>query len=145
MHPQRTIQPPIGMGPPHTLIGRARHAPRRAPPSRRDGGAGMSRCTSRTLALRTLAPHRNVIPIVDPMSSTSSLVRDFFLCFSTTGDYTIQCNRESRRISCFIVDTDKMKQIIYKHARNKKDPVDFFLISLHFAKELATIKSEFGE
>jgi hypothetical protein len=27
-------------GPPHTLIGRARHAPRRAQPSRRDGGTG---------------------------------------------------------------------------------------------------------
>jgi hypothetical protein len=63
----------------------------------------------------------------------------------TMGDYTIQCNRESHRISCLIVDTDKMNQIIAKHARNKKDPVDVFLISLHFAEELATIKSDFGE
>jgi hypothetical protein len=29
-------------GPPHTLIGRARHAPRRAQPSRRDGSTGKS-------------------------------------------------------------------------------------------------------
>ena len=56
----RSIKPPISRGPPHTLIGRARHAPRRAPPSRRDGGAGMSHCTSQTLYLRTLAPHRTV-------------------------------------------------------------------------------------
>ena len=31
------------------------------------------------------------------------------------------------------------------NARNKKDPVDVFLISLHFAEELATVKSDFGE
>ena len=42
----------------------------------------------------------------------------------TMGDYTIQCNRESRKISCLIVDTDKMNQIIVKQTRNKKDPVD---------------------
>ena len=59
--------------------------------------------------------------------------------------YTVKCNREARKISCLIVDTDKMNQIIVKKARNKKDPVDFFLISLHFAKELATIKNDFGE
>ena len=38
-----------------------------------------------------------------------------------------------------------MYQIIVKQARNKKDPVDAFLISLNFAGELATIKSYFGE
>jgi hypothetical protein len=63
----------------------------------------------------------------------------------TMGDYTIQCNRESRRISCLIVDTDKMNKTIAKQSRNKKDPVDVFLISLHFAKELTTVKSDFGE
>ena len=63
----------------------------------------------------------------------------------TMGDYTVQCNRESRRISCLIVDTDKMKQIIAKLARNKKDPLDVFLISLHFVEKLATVKSDFGE
>jgi hypothetical protein len=63
----------------------------------------------------------------------------------TLGGFTIQCDRESRRTSCLIVDTDKMNQIIAKQARNKKDPVDVFLISLHFAEELATIKSDFGE
>ena len=38
-----------------------------------------------------------------------------------------------------------MNQIIAKHARNKKDHVDVFLIPLHFAEELATVKSDFGE
>ena len=69
------------------------------------------------------------------------------LNFLTMGDYILQCNRESCRISCLIVDTDKMNQIIVKHARNKKDPVDVFLISLHFAEELATVNRnrDFGE
>ncbi len=38
-----------------------------------------------------------------------------------------------------------MNQIISKQARNKKDSVDVFLISLHFAEELATVKHDFGE
>ena len=43
------------------------------------------------------------------------------LIFFTMGDdHTVQCNRESRRISCLIVDTDKTNQIIAKQARNKK-------------------------
>ena len=63
----------------------------------------------------------------------------------TMEDYTIQCNRESSRISCLIVHADKMNQIIGKHARNKKDLVDVFLISLHFVEELATVKSDFRE
>jgi hypothetical protein len=63
----------------------------------------------------------------------------------TIGDYIVQCNRESRRISCLIFDPDKMNQIIVKQARNKKDPVDFFLISIHFVEELAIVKSDLGE
>ena len=38
-----------------------------------------------------------------------------------------------------------MNQIIVKHARNKKDSVDVLLISLHFAEELAIVKSDFGD
>jgi hypothetical protein len=38
-----------------------------------------------------------------------------------------------------------MNKIIAKQARNKKDPVDVFLISLYFAEKLATVKSDFGE
>jgi len=38
-----------------------------------------------------------------------------------------------------------MNKRIAKHARNKKDPMDVFLISLHFAEEIATVKSDFGE
>ena len=38
-----------------------------------------------------------------------------------------------------------MNQITAKQARKKKDPMDVFITSLHFAKELATVKSNFGE
>ena len=38
-----------------------------------------------------------------------------------------------------------MNQIIAKHARSKKDPVDVCLISLHSAEELATVEIDFGE
>ena len=63
----------------------------------------------------------------------------------TMGDFTINCNCESRRISCMIVDFDKIDQIIVKQARNKKNPSDVFLISLHFAEDLASVKSDFGD
>jgi hypothetical protein len=61
------------------------------------------------------------------------------------GDFTMQCNRESRRISCKIVGTDKTSQIIVKQDRNKKNPTDAFLISLHFAEEIASVRSDFVE
>ena len=45
----------------------------------------------------------------------------------TMGGFTINCNCESRRISCIIVGSNKMDQIIVKQARNKKNPSDVFL------------------
>jgi hypothetical protein len=44
-----------------------------------------------------------------------------------------------------IVDSDKMKQIIVKQARNKKNPSDVIIISLHFAEDLASVKRDFGD
>jgi hypothetical protein len=44
-----------------------------------------------------------------------------------------------------IVDSDKMEQIMFKPARNKKHPCDIFLISLYFAGNLASVKRYFGE
>jgi hypothetical protein len=39
-----------------------------------------------------------------------------------------------------------MNKIIVKHARNnKKNPSDVFLISLHFAEDLACVMHDFGE
>ena len=55
------------------------------------------------------------------------------------GNYTINCNRESCRISCMIVDSDEMDQIIVKQARNKKNPSDVFLKSFHIVEDLATM------
>ena len=44
-----------------------------------------------------------------------------------------------------IVDFIKIDQRIVMQARNKKNLSDVFLISLHFAEELASIKSDFGD
>ena len=63
----------------------------------------------------------------------------------TMGDFAMNCDRESRRISCMIVDYDKIDQIVVKQARNKKNPSDVFLISFHFDEDLASIKGDFGE
>ena len=38
-----------------------------------------------------------------------------------------------------------MDQIIVKQARNKKNPSDVLLISIHIAQDLASVKSVFGE
>ena len=57
------------------------------------------------------------------------------------GNFTINYNRESRRISCMIVDFDKSDQIIVEQARNKENPSDVFLISLHFAEYLGQYSS----
>ena len=85
MHPQRTINHPITKGPPHTLIGRARHAPRRAPLSRRDRESRMSRCTSQTLPLRTPAPriiglYTHCRPGVLHMPSCEAFLYFFLIC-----------------------------------------------------------------
>jgi len=61
------------------------------------------------------------------------------------GNFTINCIRETLRKSCMIVNFDKIDQIDVKQARKKKNPIVVFLISLRFAKDLATIKSEFDE
>jgi len=44
---------------------------------------------------------------------------------------------------CMIVDFDKIDQTIIKQTRNKKNPADIFIISLHFAEDLASVKSDF--
>ena len=59
------------------------------------------------------------------------------------GNFSIHCNRESRRISCMLVDSDNMDKIIVKQARNKEKPSYVVLISLHAAEDLVTIKSIF--
>ncbi len=61
----------------------------------------------------------------------------------TIEDFVIRYNRESRRISCMMADSDNMNQIMVCNAQNKTNPTDAFLISLYFAEELATIKSNF--
>ena len=61
------------------------------------------------------------------------------------GSITINCNRESRRNSCMIVDSDKADKLFVKQAQNKKNPSDVFHISLHFSEDVVIVKSDVGE
>jgi hypothetical protein len=92
-------------------------------------------------------PHfkRSEIILVLPSLKQLNVVIHPSLNTFTMGDFTINCNRESRRISCMIVYSDKMDQIIVKHATSKKNPSDVFLVSLYFAEDLTSVKSDFGE
>ena len=58
---------------------------------------------------------------------------------------TVNCKAEPRRVSCVIVDSDKINQIIIKQSRNKKRPSELFLISLPFTEDLKSVKSDFNE
>ena len=99
------------------------------------------------LQLRVL-PHFKSSDIILGLSTLNQLnvvIHPRYLNAFTMGDFTINYNRESRRVSCMIVDSHKMDQIMAKQARNKKNPSDVFLISLHFAEDFASVKSDFGD
>jgi hypothetical protein len=58
----------------------------------------------------------------------------------------IPFSRESQphRVSCFFVDWYKNAEKIAKAARNKQIESELFLVSLHFAEESESIKTNFG-
>ncbi len=56
----------------------------------------------------------------------------------------VTCHRELRRISCLLVDTCKMDQILIKQSRDKMNPSDIFFISLQMKKNVETIQIDFG-
>jgi hypothetical protein len=87
-HPRRIARPPNSRGPPQISIGHARHAPRRAQPSHRDGSTGKSQKHFPDIAPSHPCHPKDCIPSADPMSSTCPLVRDFFLSFFSA-DYNI--------------------------------------------------------
>ena len=48
------------------------------------------------------------------------------------------------RASCLLVDSSQIQQILAKAVRNKHTESELFLVSLHFAEELESIKTNFG-
>jgi len=62
-----------------------------------------------------------------PALKQLNVVIHHILNIFSMGDFTINCNRESRRISCIVVDSDKMNQIIVKRAKIKRILVMSFL------------------
>ena len=61
------------------------------------------------------------------------------------GDHPFPCESQPRRVSCLLVNSSsKMHQILAKVTRNKRTKIGLFLVSLNFAKELESIKTDFG-
>ena len=60
------------------------------------------------------------------------------------GKILFACELQPRRISCLLVDSSKMQKILAKSARNKHTNSELFLVSLHFAEELESMKTNVG-
>ena len=61
------------------------------------------------------------------------------------GDMPFSCESQPRRVSSLLVDSSNMQKILAKAARNKHTKSELFLASLHFAEELESIKTNFGQ
>jgi hypothetical protein len=94
------------------------------------------------LQFRVLRPHfkdsYNILglPALKELNVVSHLIPNSF----TMGDCALHCDRESRGISCLLVESNNMYQIIVRQARNKKNPIYIFLIYVHFVEELKLSK-----
>jgi hypothetical protein len=59
-------------------------------------------------------------------------------------DIPFLCESQSRRVSCFLVESAKIiHKILAKAARSKHTESELFLVSFHFAEELGSIKIDF--
>jgi hypothetical protein len=59
-------------------------------------------------------------------------------------DRSFPCESQPRRISCLLVDSSKMQEILSKAARNRHNECELFQVSLHLNEELQSIKTDFG-
>ena len=60
------------------------------------------------------------------------------------GEISFSCESQPHRVSCLLADSSKMQKILAKAARNKQTESELFLVSLHFAEELESIRTCFG-
>ena len=56
----------------------------------------------------------------------------------------IPCTTEDRRVSCFLLDGDKMEKVMNEASKSKKQTSDFFVVSLQLAEQIASVKTDFG-
>ena len=56
----------------------------------------------------------------------------------------IPCTTEDRRVSCFLLDGDKMEKVMNKASKSKKQTSDFFVVSLQVAEQIASVDTDFG-
>ena len=61
------------------------------------------------------------------------------------GGVEVPCTQEDRRVTCFLLDGDKLAKLVAKANRSKKQTSDFFAISLQLAEQIASVKTDFGE
>jgi hypothetical protein len=80
------------------------------------------------------------LPAMKEMNMSIQPSKDMVLI----GGISFICVSQPRRVSCFLVDSSKMHKILAKAARNKHTKSELFLLSLHFAKELESIKIDFA-
>jgi len=60
------------------------------------------------------------------------------------GDIPFSRESQPRRVSCLLAGSSKMQKILAKSARNKHIERELCLVSLRFAEEFMSIKTDFG-
>ena len=56
----------------------------------------------------------------------------------------VHCIPQERRVSCLLIDGDKLVKTFRKASRAKKQTSEFFVISLQLAEQIASITSDYG-
>jgi hypothetical protein len=94
----------------------------------------------------TVLPHLKYVGFIFDLSSMKELImsiqpsKDLVLI----GDISFSCESQPRLVLCLLVDLSEMQNFVAKAARNKHTESELFLVYIHFAKELESIKTEFG-
>ena len=56
----------------------------------------------------------------------------------------VPCIPQDRRVSCMLIEDNKLDKVFRKASRSKKQTTDFFVISLQLAEQIAAIETDFG-
>jgi len=93
----------------------------------------------------TVLPHLKCVhfifiwsPIMKELNMSIQPSNDLVLI----GDIPFSCESQSRRISRLLVYSSKMQKMIAKATRSKHTKSKLFLVSLHFAEESESIKTD---
>ena len=56
----------------------------------------------------------------------------------------VSCSTQDRRVSCLLIDGDKLNKVIQKESRSKIPISEFFVVSMQLAEQIAKIETDFG-